>query len=454
MIFRAVKERLGPLWWYAALMFAASRMGDVVNVVIGLWLVPLFVSTEKLGALLPIMNFSAVYTLPLAVLLLPVPKFLNVFASGGEGGKAKALLRDALLVTMIYGLVMAAFVFWTGDGVLLRLKLDDRRLLWLVAGFAMLTVLTPLLGSAQQAFKAFRSMVAGNSVLPYVRLTGMLIFLPLLGGTGWLLAQFGMGVAGLAIAGGAAWWVLRRAGRCESYREHWGEMLRFALPLALGMAAGKIQFPIESLVVRQRLPEEVSAGFFFVTMFGMIPMYFTGAVTPFLWVLVSDRFERGERTEGLMWQSLAFNFAVGGVVTLLAVAAWLAPRFLGWWENWPWKPFDAYAGYVGMLCLMNVIRGGTAIFTAHETACRRFGFMWYTIPSSLACSALLYVIPGWGFFQPWLPRGFYEWVDARMVVSLDVFLGVMLGSSVAVLLGVAWQLWNRRMSNRDFSTGI
>ena len=442
MNLRGIKGRLGPLWWYAAWMFAAGRMGDAVNLYIGLWLAPRFVTQAELGALLPVINVSTVYVLPLSVLLLPVPKFLNTFAARNETGKARALLRDTLAVSGAYALAMAGFVLWTGDAMLLRLKLADPRLLWLMAGFALLSLLSPVAAAAQQAFKLFKSMVAAGAASPWVRLAGMLVFLPALGGLGYLLAQLGLGAVGIGIAGAAVWLAARRMGRCEPYRAHWGEMARYAVPLVLGMLAGRVQGPVESLVIRQRLAEEVSAGWYYVVMFGMIPAYFTGAVTPFLWALVSDRFERGERTEGLMWQSLAFNFAVGGAVALAAY--FLAPPLFQLPWDVPWKPYAEYAGYVWVVCLMNVVRGGTAVFTAHETACRRFGYMWYSIPASLVCSLLLYVLPGWVFFKPWLPRGFWEWCDARIVVSLDLLLGVMLASSFAVLLGMAAQLWMRR----------
>ena len=446
MFFDKTRERLGPLWWYAALMFVVSRAGDAVNVVIGLWLVPRFVPEGELGALLPIMNVATVYTLPLGVLLLPAPKFLNTFAAQGETGKARRLLRDVMLATGVYTLGMVVFIFWTGDAILLRLRLEDRGVLWLVAVFALVALLTAVLPAAQQAFKLFRSMLVAGAVLPWLRLGLMLVFLPLLAGMGYLLAQLGTGFAGLAIAGGAIWLAARKMKPGESYREHAGAMVRYALPLVLGLVAGRIQGPVESLVVRQRLPEEVSAAWYFVVTFGAVPMYITGVVTPFFWSLVSERFERGQRTEGLMWQSLAFNFALGGLVTL--ATAWLAPVVFNLPGEWRWKPYAGYAGYVWVVCLMNVIRGGTGLFTAHEAACRRFGYMWYTIPMSLACSALLYVLPGWVLFKSWLPSGMWEWVDARIVVSLDMVVGVMMAYSVAVLAGMVTQLWLRHRKAR------
>ncbi|MCL1887744.1 MAG: hypothetical protein FWF96_02595 [Kiritimatiellaeota bacterium] len=435
----SLKSRLGPLWWHAALLFVAARMGDVASMFVGLVLVPRFVAPQALGALQPVMNFSAVYTLPLGILFLAVPKFLNVFAARGETGKARALLSDVLLVSGLYTLLMAGFIFLTGDAILLRLRLGDRHMLWFVAGFAILATLTPVLASAQQAFKCFRSTVVATAAGPWARFALMLALLPFLGATGWLLASLGTSLFVLAIPGVALALVLRKLPGRASYRENLGEMSRYMLPLLLGALAGRVQAPIESLVVRQRLAEEVSAGYFFVTMFGMIPVYFTGAITPFLWVMVSEKFERGEKDGALMWQSLAFNFAVGGAVVL--GAAVFAPLIFKVPGDWPWKPYAGFSKYIWAVCLLNVIRGGPGIFTAGEAACRRFAYMRYTIPCSLLCSALLYIIPGWGFFEPWLPAPLWQSIAGLLPpVSLGSFIGVMLATSLLNLVGVALQL--------------
>ena len=54
-----VHAKLGDLWWYTALLFVAQRLGDAVNMVLGLWLVPKYVPMQELGAVLPL---SSEYT--------------------------------------------------------------------------------------------------------------------------------------------------------------------------------------------------------------------------------------------------------------------------------------------------------------------------------------------------------------------------------------------------------
>lgn len=440
------KTRLGPLWWYAALLFVVQRMGDVINVAIGLVLAPKFVSQQELGVLLPIMNASAIFTLPLSLLLLPVPKFLNVFATRNETGKAHALLNHAVVVSALYTLLLLAAVFPAGGWILERLKLEDRTLLWFVAGFALTTAMMPVVTAAQQAFKLFRSMLLTALLAPYARLLGMLLLLPLFGTAGYLAAQFGVTLVTLLLPGAAIYLAVHRMAPRASYRANFREMAAYALPLLCGTVIFRVQGSAESLVIRQRLAQDVSAGYFFIAMFGSIPMYIINAITPFLWVIISDRFERGQATRRLMWQSLAFNFAVGGLITLAVALAspWLF-RLPG---AWPWKEYARFSHYIWVVCLLNVIRSGTTIYTTHETACRRFGFMWFAIPFSACCSALLYILPGWSLFRPWLPPPLWHWVDTRFPITLGLFLGIMLATSFAVLLCACVQLWLRSRAIR------
>ena len=53
-LMRKCRARLGDLWWYALLLFAAQRVGAVINMFVGLWLVPKYVPKSELGAVLPL----------------------------------------------------------------------------------------------------------------------------------------------------------------------------------------------------------------------------------------------------------------------------------------------------------------------------------------------------------------------------------------------------------------
>ena len=135
---KQIHDRLGELWWHAGLSFVISRLGDVVNLFIGLWLVPQFVSKSELGAVLPLVSVGAIFSMPLGICLIPVAKFLSVFVAKGEHGKAKALLRDAIMLSGAFILVLIAMVFWSVEGIMARLHVGDPRMAWPIICFAML----------------------------------------------------------------------------------------------------------------------------------------------------------------------------------------------------------------------------------------------------------------------------------------------------------------------------
>ena len=80
----SIKSRLGELWWYTLILFCVQRLGDVINVFVGLWLVPRYVPQEELGAVLPLLQVGGTLGLPLTILLGPFTKFLNTYATRGE----------------------------------------------------------------------------------------------------------------------------------------------------------------------------------------------------------------------------------------------------------------------------------------------------------------------------------------------------------------------------------
>ena len=49
-------SRLGDFWWYAMILFIASRAADGLNAFIGIWLVPRYVEPSELGAVMPLLN--------------------------------------------------------------------------------------------------------------------------------------------------------------------------------------------------------------------------------------------------------------------------------------------------------------------------------------------------------------------------------------------------------------
>ncbi len=448
-----LRDRLGPLWWYTLLGFIVNRLGDAINVFIGLYLVPRLLPGEDLGALLPLMTVGALFSTPLAIMLLPVGKFLSVFAARAQTGKVRALLTDSLGLSLVYAVAMTAGLLWQGDALLVRLQVTDTRLLWPVAGFALLVCIEPIVSAALRALQLFKPMLGAGLLGPYVRLAGMLTLLVPLGALGYLLAQLGTSLSGVLIGLAVLYATLRRMGPRVSYWPHAREMLGFALPLVALTIVGRIQGPIETLVIRHRLPTVDSAGYYYAVMLGNIPGFFTGAMLPFFWPILSDRFERGERTEGLLMQSMLFNLVLG------ALFVGLFALFMPWFFTLPgpWNEYGAYAGFVWQAALIGTLKTAQVFYTSHEMACRRFTYMRYLIPLILAECAILYALPGWAALRPWLPAMLWNWVAARYQPSLQGFVSIILLANAAFTGGmlIEWFLRSRKAFHaRMHSTAI
>ena len=96
---KRLHARLGDFWWYSLMIFVACRSGDAIQAFIGLWLVPKYVGAEELGAVLPLQQLSGLFTVPLAVLATVFAKYVNVYATRGEFGKVRCLVRDVLMAS-------------------------------------------------------------------------------------------------------------------------------------------------------------------------------------------------------------------------------------------------------------------------------------------------------------------------------------------------------------------
>ncbi len=427
-----IRAGLGNLWWYAAVAFVINRLGDIVNVFTGLWLVPRYLPANELGAVTPLISVASFIALPLSIVLLPAGKFLSAFAARKEYGKVKALLSDAVAVSLLFAVFVSIWLFFTGDAILERMHLSDRRILIPMAGFAIITCIDPILQSAQRALLCFKGMLISGLIAPYVRLVTMLILLAPLGALGYLSAQLMMMLTGVVIGIIVLCRVFKNLGRRESYKAHWKEMLNYSLPLLIMVIVGGIQAPVESFVIRHRLPEEVSAGYYYATAFGAIPGYATSALMFAFWPIVSNKFEKGEATQNLLLQSLLFNFALGSLI-LLVLAAVIPYVFE---MPGPWANYREYSKYVWQAGLLIVIKGIVSTFLTYQGAVRRFVYVRYLVPLYLAEALVVYSLPGWSAFKPYLPDSIWSIINNSWTLSLQSILSLIIFFNGLFLIAV------------------
>jgi hypothetical protein len=123
-----VKLWLGPLWWYTAILFFVQRLGDLVNAFVGLYLVPHYVSQSELGAVLPLTQVGGMLALPLTILMMTFSKYANTYATRGEYGKVKSLLRDIFILALFLFVATLLYARFFMPLVFERMRVSDGRL--------------------------------------------------------------------------------------------------------------------------------------------------------------------------------------------------------------------------------------------------------------------------------------------------------------------------------------
>lgn len=430
-----IKQRLGPIWWYSFVLFFAQRFGDLINIYIGLWLVPKYVPSQELGALLPLTQITGFLGLPLAILLTPFTKFINTFAAKEEYGKVKALVLDALVLLGLSSVAVGIYTWYTAPFIFERLRISSSGLIWILCGITVTSLVIPLTNGALSALKNFRIMgFAGFAATP-VRLFVLLLLLPVSGLLGYFASQLALNLFICIIS----FWGLRHLISKEIHREtystHWREMILYTLPFILMTGVGTLSTTVQYLTIRQRLPAIESAAFYFCSRFSEIPNIFWSAIASVFFPIISDAFEKGKNTHRMFIQVLAVSLLGGGAMACLLGLSmtWLFGQVNAW------EKYGPYAYLVGWLALTNVFRVGFACFTTYEMACRRFAFLWYSIPIALAESAFLIAFTGYGFFTPYFPAHWVDWMASLRVARLEFIVGVMFVTALIPLMLVLTQ---------------
>ena len=441
---RAVKERLGPLWWYSAVMFGVQALVAIISAYMGLWLVPKWVPADQLGALLPLGQVGALLGLPLAIILTPFLKFVNVFAAKGETGKVKALIQDVLAIVAVASVGVAIYTYLVCPLVFERMRVSGGGLVWLLCGLAITSALAPVFFNALQSLQRFRVIAAGGLIPPFIRLGALWLILPTLGLVGFFGTQLLIAVIGIGIAAWGLRGVLSKTIKRESYREHLREMGLFTLPILALTVASNIQGTCETVVIRHALPDVESAAYYMVSRFAEIPAGIWGAIGLVFFPFVSERHEHGMESDRMLRHAMMFIFVVGGVmgVALTWGADWLLGLTPGWCLYRP------YSWLMGILVLRTVLFQAVACFFTYEIACRRFRFVLYVVVLQVCEVVFLYGLTHIGFFQPYLPPSWWNVLASIPACRLDFVVAVMLGLAVLeigfVLVNMGWRKY--RMS--------
>jgi len=417
------RARCGDFWWYSLLLFAATRVGDLINAFIGLWLVPKFVSAEELGAVLPLTQFAATLALPISVFGTSFMKFVNVLAVDGRKGEMKSLLRGVFASALIFALLAAVVSRFTMGPVLERLRIDKGMLglLILVTGF--LGAVAPVYTSALQALKRFHELSVLTVVGAPIRLLVMLVAMPIRALSGYFTAQ---SAVCLWQIGYSAFALRKELGAEVKTVPFWTryntrEFTKYSLLVTLGLVPVIAMF-FETVVIRQRLSATDSAAYYMISRFAEIGTYAGATLLSVLFPYVSEKTQIGQDPRAIILRTTVASIGFG---VLCAGGFMLVGRnLLGWLPNG-----SNYVRYIPQLAVLTIVvslNAGVNCALAGEVASNRFWYLWWLIPLYAIYIGALALISGYGYLVGWLSPGIVSILRSINDCGLNWILFAML----------------------------
>ena len=430
----AAKRRLSPLWWYAALQFGFSKIENVINLYVGAFLIPSVLGSDELGAIVPFRMIVAFAAFPMGLLAGVAVKFINIFHVGEEKGQVKALLRDMSAVALGLSIVSVTTLCLAQEFIKARIKFEDSRTYWVLTATLVVSLWMPVFKVSAQGLMRFRHMILSNVVRPVVYLVFMVLLLKRFQLLGYVTAILGA-MVGVTLY--LAWSIreyIRPGVVCKSYSPQWGRIRHYGVnvgtvALFLGLVA-----IVEPLAIRNFTPRMDSAGYYMAFMFGQIPLYISSAFGPFLFSLISEQHERGEKTEHMLHQSVMAVLLVG--IPLIVFFFFGSEWLLGLRASW--KTYVSYAPLVWKVSVISVLQGMLIAFLAHENACSRFQYVKWFAPVLAAEIVLLYGLMGWHVFRPWVPSGMWEAVHVIVKNKLAFAVWMMMATRVVLVTAGVW----------------
>jgi len=443
---KKVKSHLGELWWYTLVLFVVQQLSAIINAVIGLWLVPKYVPHQELGAVLPLTSVGAVLALPLAILVMPFLKFLSKYMAQGEDGKVKKLLRDVFIITLVVFLAVSCAAYFFMPFVFKRMRVENGLLAFLIITSGILGALAPVFSTALQASKNFRMMSILGFSGTVVRFLTLVITLPVRGLSGYFVGQitpllFGMTAAVVTLR--------KHLGpniKMMSYwTADWRPILLFTAWNALLYSVSQIMATTEVFVIRHRLSDVESAGYYMISRFAEIAFYISSACTVVLFPLISEQHEQGSNQEHRLLSQATSRSFLAGILFSIMITPLVYYLFI---FKADWTIYIPFVPYLFALCLIYVIRGSTYSFVIYKMAKNEFDFVPYFVGVAGIETLMLYCLTGYAFFAPWLPVQWMEALAACNPCRLSVVLGVMLLGSFSILVYVVVKIARIQFCNR------
>ena len=410
--------KLGDFWWYSLMLFCACRAADCLNVFVGLWLVPKYVDPKELGALLPLCQFANLLALPAAIFAATFRNELTTLAVNHEFGKVKTLMRGVFIASAAFLALALVITRLVLPHFLTRIRIAEGSLGWIILASAFISCIVPVYNNAIQSLKKFSSFSLINLLGAPIRLIAMILAMPLRPITGYFVGQTSTPVFSII----ASLFCLRKElrGKAEPY---WNRSVAkrfsrlFAL-LAIGALSGSFLTLVETTVLRQRLCDLDSAGYYIATRFSEIAGYVATTLTFTLFPFTAELAAKRQDVRPILLKAAA---AIVFTNCLLAIAFLLFGncliRILPHGEQ-----YVAYGWSVPWMIAITTLTALSSLYTTAECSANRFGYFKWLIPLTFLYPTALLITTGNGYFTGFLPEFLLDLIRTVNVTNLRSML--------------------------------
>ena len=438
-VFSRLHARLGDFWWYSLMLFCACRAADLLNAFVGLWLVPKYVDPSELGAVMPLTQFANFLAIPVAAFANTFRNELTRLSINKEFGKLKTLMRGVFAATAIFlflAIIVARFLL---PAFLERIRIVEGSLGLVIIAASFVGAVAPIYSNALQALKKFKAQSLLSIVGAPVRLIAMLIAMPFRAITGYFVGQAATPVFSIAASVIALrkelsvkaepYWTRATVKKCAG-------LIFFFLLMAFSSGFGGL---VESTVIRQRLPDLDSAGYYMATRFSEIATYLYGAMILAFFPFAADMAKDKRAHTRLIFKAAGVNIAF--CLAVASLFCFIAKSILVYLPHG-----DQYAAYWWAIPWHMIIIGISTIhgfYTTAEIAANRFGFLKWNMPLEFAYPAFILLITGHGYFAGFIPTAATQFLTAHNIRSLDTMLlwitAIVSIKSLACIVAIATQ---------------
>ena len=424
--FTRLHARLGDFWWYSLMLFCACRAADVLNAFVGLWLVPKYVGPSELGAVMPLTQFANFLAIPIAAFANTFRNELTRLSINKEFGKLKTLMRGVFAATAVFLFVAIVVARFLLPAFLERIRIVEGSLGLVIIAASFVGAVAPIYSNALQALKKFKAQSAINIIGAPVRLVVMLIAMPSRALTGYFVGQ--ASVPSFNILASVVALKKELSVPAERYwsRDTFKKFSTLIILFLIWGGVTGVYSLVESTVIRQRLPDLDSAGYYMATRFSEIAGYLFAAVNLALFPLAADLAKDHAGRHALVLKAIVANVAFCAFVGVASCA--FGRQVMGLLPHG-----DEYAAYwwaIPWLTAITAVASVQGFYVTAEIAAGRFGFLKWFVPIDIAYVALLLFVTGFGYFIDCFPLPWAEFFEVHNVRALDTMLWWMTAVNV------------------------